>query len=218
MPLYTLIFLLLIAGSVKRLYAGPDAPLPPPVGNEEPASEPNIIEIPVPLPSESGEEEAELTGYDRYRIIAQQNIFSRQRTAPRRRSANASEEEIEVIKPVVVSLYILRGTACQGDRKIAFVEDVIAGNSIRAQVGSTILAGTIKDIRVNDVVFEENGQTRDVKIGDTFGKLESTVGSVGNAQTARPAPAAEPNQPATPKNQDELLKQMIERRNRELNR
>ncbi|MBP8606456.1 MAG: hypothetical protein KBI46_11550 [Phycisphaerae bacterium] len=166
--------------------------------------------------SENGKE---LTGYDRYRIISQQNIFSRLRTPARPRSSRNDEKPAEEVKPVVIALYMLRGIAEQGSRKIAFVEDAISGQTLRAEIGSEVLNGTIRQIFIDRVVFEENGQVRDIKIGDAFGKRESGRRDSGQtAPTAAPAAPAAPRAPAGSQSQEELLRQMIERRNRELNR
>ncbi|MCI0498147.1 MAG: hypothetical protein L0Y36_00495 [Planctomycetales bacterium] len=219
----TLVFWLLIAGGTKPLHAGPETP--PDVNelspaevipsSEEPTTEPNRP-APKPTAELSEDAETELTGYDRYRVIAQQNIFSRQRISPKQQAANDAEAQTE--KPVVVSLYILRGTAAQGSRKIAFVEDVIAGHSVRASVGTEILTGIIREIHIDHVVFEETSRTRNIRIGETFGQKESDGGLTAGTEPPIAASPAEPNQPTTTTNQDDLLKQMMERRNRELNR
>lgn len=165
------------------------------------------------------EAEKELTGYDRYRIISLQNIFSRLRTPARPRSSRNDEKPAEEVKPVVIALYLLRGIAEQGSRKIAFVEDAVSGQTLRAEVGSEVLSGTIRQIFIDRVVFEENGQVRDIKIGDTFGKRETgEVRSGPTAPAAVPAAPAAPTAPAGSQSQEDLLRQMMERRNRELNR
>lgn len=221
---------------------------------EAPAEqEPNAAQMPVPSLSPSGSNSESLTGYARYQIISQQNMFSRQRRPLMERQPMRPRNN--TMRRVVISLYVLRGISEQGDqkistqndRKIAHVEDTIGGETLRLSAGSTLLDGTIKEIYIDHVVFDENGQMRNVKVGETFGQVESggtpisspsTAADTASAESPVDADAAEntadtgtdenavtavtsvapadPNRIAQPKTQEELLREMMERRNREL--
>lgn len=113
------------------------------------------------------EESGQVTdGAAKYEVIAQRNIFSKNRTAKRVRRGDAPAR-VEKRK-VVVELYVLRGIGIFGGAKTAFIEEQISGRFIRSQVDSEIASGLVKKIESNKVVFDKDGTAIDVFIGGTF--------------------------------------------------
>jgi len=164
------------------------------------------------LPAEQ-EKSSEDSGYDRYKIIYEQNIFSKYR-----RSAQDNQDSVSVSrkKSVVLSLYVLKGVVVNGDQRIAFVEEQVSGQSMRIRVGDELLAGRITEIQVDGVLFAEQGQARRVAIGDLFGKTETiTMESVLDAPKTKPS--VETLKIDLPADTDgDLLKKMMERRKSEV--
>ena len=159
--------------------------------------------------------------YDQYKVIYEQNIFSKDRRPPsqirdpRPRSTRVTQ---------VLSIYVLRGIAGESGRshQFAFVEEQISGESQMAKIGTPILNGRIVDIQMNYVVFEEDGKPRKIRVGQEFGKTSSTVvkeldGSADTeADSGGTAAAEETTGGATSADEAEILKQLMERRKREM--
>ena len=164
------------------------------------------------LPAEQ-EKSSEDSGYDRYKIIYEQNMFSKYR-----RSAQDNRDSVSVPrkKSVVLSLYVLKGVVVNGDQRIAFVEEQVSGQSMKIRVGDELLAGRITEIQFDGVLFAEQDRARRVAIGDLFGKTETiTMESVLDAQeTKPPAETLKNNLPAD--TEGDLLKKMMERRKSEV--
>ena len=156
----------------------------------------------------------ETAGYDGYRLIYRQNIFARNRHDIRQQFERFPDR---VKKQVFLSLYILRGVAIQGDRRVAFIEDIVSRQTLKGRVGTELLSGTITEVKIEGVVFRINDTYTEVPIGGEFGKTESkTQVPVEAFEISPPVPETQQQQDTAATNDDELLKKMMERRNREL--
>lgn len=162
---------------------------------------------------------AESFRYDTYQVISQRNMFSRNR---RPALPMDSPERSSRRQPVVLSLYVLKGVAVNGPQKVAFIEDEVSGVPIKGQIGREILNGTIKDIKFNHVILEDNGQIKQIKIGDTFGKTESLIEIPDETEDASSSEQeSENNEPLgdnedTPSEESDILKKLLEKRKGEL--
>ena len=156
----------------------------------------------------------EATGYDKYRLIYYQNMFSRNRHDIRQQFERFPDR---VKKQVFLSLYILRGVAIQGDRRVAFIEDIVSRRTLKGQAGTELLSGTITDVKIDGVVFRINDEYTEIPIGGEFRKTESeTQVPIEAFEISSPVPEPQQQQDTAATNEDELLKKMMERRNREL--
>ena len=161
-----------------------------------------------------GKQPDETAGYDRYRLIYRQNIFARNRHDIRQQFERFPDR---VKKQIFLSLYILRGIAIQGDRRVAFIEDIVSRRTLKGRVGTELLSGTITEVKIEGVVFRINDTYTEVPIGGEFGKTESkTQVPVEAFEISSPVPETQQQQDTAATNDDELLKKMMERRNREL--
>jgi len=162
--------------------------------------------------------------FDDYKDIYEKNIFSRLRTP----SGGAGDTGLVSTERVVLSLYVLRGVAIEPGSRLAFVEDEISGQSKRLAAGDALLNGVIEEILPDRVVFKANDQARDVRIGQEFDRVESLVERAADAPADAPEAAPDPNRvrpvpavqksPAGAPSQDEaeILRQLMERRKKEL--
>jgi type II secretory pathway component PulC len=161
------------------------------------------------------------SSYEDYKIVYEKNIFSRLRYTPPAQSREAGGTRKET---VVLSLYVLRGVAVETQNRLAFIEDEISGQSRRLTVGDMILEGTITEIYPDRVVFRENDQSRDIRIGQEFDRLESVVerpiaGSAESPTQTAPASSAAPaksSAPASSADEADVLKKLLERRKQEM--
>jgi hypothetical protein len=173
-----------------------------------------------PIPQAAGNEPGEIS-FESYKSIFEKNIFSRSRISSAGPAGVSGPVRTE---KVVLSLYVLRGVAIETSSRLAFVEEEISGQFSRLAVGDALLNGTIAEIASDRVVFKADEQTREVRIGQEFDRVESVVersadAAVTSADPNVPVPArAVPNTslPASPSGESDILKQMMERRNKEL--
>lgn len=159
--------------------------------------------------------------YDDYKAVYEKNIFSRSRVP-----ASAASDTNGAVRTerVVLSLYVLRGVAIETSSRLAFVEDEISGQFKRLAAGDSLLNGVVTDILADRVVFKAGEQARDVRIGQEFDRVESVVERAADA----PASSTDPNRPAaapavqktsapaSSSSESDILKQLMERRRKEL--
>lgn len=172
------------------------------------------------IPFAADDPSSEKNTYDRYKVIYERNVFSKDRLPPQQSDPGSRQ----VRTTTVLSIYVLRGVAADAGRphQFALVEEQISGESKMVGIGTKILGGQIKDIQLNYVLFEEDGKTRKIRVGEEFGKTSSTV--MTNAE--EPADANEPAVNASPEedkanespptDENDLLKKLMERRKQEL--
>lgn len=159
-------------------------------------------------------EESVATGnsYDDYKVIFERNIFSKDRLPPRE-TKNGSERARTT---QVLAIYILRGIAAQQDQKIAFIEEQISGQSMKAEIGAEVLNGRITDIKYDRVAFEENGQIKYIKVGGEFGKTETTVVVTASEELQETSAEEKPAEASNGGGESDILKKLMERRQAEL--
>jgi hypothetical protein len=158
--------------------------------------------------------------WDKYRIILERNIFSRQRgpvVQPGQR-----EEPREIAVPNPESYFILKGVAQEDNQFIAFVEDTRSSQILRLRQGDSVARGTIVALDLDEIEYEREGQKTAVRMGCD---LEGGRGAVTAnqlmewSQTASPAATQQPattEQAAPSGDEAEILKQLMERRRQQL--
>lgn len=151
--------------------------------------------------------------YERYQVISHQNMFSRNR----RSAQTASEAAAQAPKrSVVLSLYVLKGVAVNRSVKVAFVEEEVSGESFRAQIGTRIMDSVIEDIQFGYVTVDQNGLTRVIHVGESFGKKE-TLTDIPADQIEQQKPGEETDQEdGSTSEESDILKKLMERRQSEL--
>lgn len=125
--------------------------------------------------------------WERYREIADLNIFSPNRR-PRRRSSNiSSEAEQEALKrllekksnpaadPEPGDEFSLRGVSLIGDTYYAFFENTDDSSSIHASVGDTVGKRKLTRITLDQVQYEDAGKTITIVVGKTLTGKEAPV-------------------------------------------
>lgn len=157
------------------------------------------------------EQEASENSYDRYKVIFERNIFSKDRLPPQTQNGTR-----RVSIRQVLSIYVLRGIAAQKDQNVAFIEEQISGQTMKAQIGTEVLDGKITEIKYDRVAFEQDGQTKYIRIGGEFGKTETTVETTESEEASQAAPAEQPAAGGTTGDENDILKKLMERRKSEL--
>ena len=172
----------------------------------------------------------------RYPNILRNNIFSRYRqpyVEPR-----VEETRVKPAAPSPETYYILKGIVLEGDTFIAFVEYNNQGTPQRYTEGSDIAEGTIQSLTLDGLVYMTTGKdanspaTTPVTIGQNLlGQFVDSSASqydygyddtysIGTGSTASQSSTSDTQaeNSATDNSTEDILKQLMERRRRELGR
>jgi hypothetical protein len=105
--------------------------------------------------------------WDTYRVLAQRNIFVKDRSrlsAPPRRSSYGP-------RPVYASpaagdpAWILTGIGQGAEDGQAFVEDPTTGTTVRTWAGQPLSGGQVVSVTLDGIEYEQKGVTRQIKVG-----------------------------------------------------
>lgn len=150
--------------------------------------------------------------FEQYKVIVQRNIFSRYH----RITSQGSPEAKYVTRQKVINLYVLRGVSTNGQDKLAFIEDQISGQYIRAKIGDDISVYKIKDITADSVTFENADQQVAIKVGSEIYRQQDVEVLQNDTVKDNAAQADNTKDSSSVSSEDELLKKMMERRDKEL--
>ncbi|MBN1844260.1 MAG: hypothetical protein JW810_01165 [Sedimentisphaerales bacterium] len=178
----------------------------------------------------------------RYGVIVERNIFTRDRG--RRNQPTPTRQESRPAPVVPEKSYVLRGVSLWGSEYIAFVENTRYGETHMYRVGNTILEGKITRITLDSIEVAKGTETTTVQLGndltgqvagsaltlqELISRTERTAASPDaagpDAETADTAPAAAPaagtetgtgTATGTGADADDILRQLLERRKKEL--
>jgi hypothetical protein len=134
--------------------------------------------------------------YARYAILADKNIFVRNRP-PTRTITNrgpASPRRTE-------EAFLLTGFALQeGGRRVAFIENTATGTTQRLLPGDAIAGGKVVAVDFDSILFESGSRQVRVEIGrnllgDRFTPASAGGGATNGAGGSTTAPAAAPGAP-----------------------
>lgn len=120
------------------------------------------------------------------------------------------------------SFFVLRGITRDEDGFIAFIEDTRTYNMARTRVGDSVTEGTVKNMTLDHMTFELNGETRQIEIGMDLGgtaPLTTNISPAAFVPSVDISPQGGTNfGKATPSKEEteDILKRLKERRQREL--
>ncbi len=149
-----------------------------------------------------------------YEILITRNIFSKNRvkfiprtsrnfTAPRQQSYT----------------YYLRGIAINaGQDKRAFVEDAIRGEYHKLKIGEKVAGRIVKNIEPDTVTFIVDGNDLELQVGGLFSVMGEYTGPIEEPNEAKTAADKETTSDISGNSEAEILKKMMERRQKELGR
>lgn len=181
---------------------------------------------PVPPPPSTEKKSAEPQGWERYKILAQRNMFSKDRGKPRE-SVRTETKRDTPPPPRIEADLVLIGVVQKDGVPAAIIENRASGKIVTVKAGETIGAGKAKAISLDSVDFENDGILHVIKIGSTLAggppkapaaasSTTTTTTTTAEAQpgsTALPAPATG-TAPAS--GGDSVLERMRRKRQEEL--
>lgn len=128
-----------------------------------------VLNFPALEAGDPAREEAQRAFYDRYAVVIERNIFSRDR--PRRvvRPWEVPREaEVRRAEPPPEDSLVLRGVVREGGVHTAFVEDLGTGKILKLKAGEAVARGRITAITIDGIVYERGEERTTVDIGRTL--------------------------------------------------
>lgn len=156
--------------------------------------------------------------WDRYRVLAEHNIFVRDRRRP-----EPKPERPPPPKPAAApnndQRIVLTGIAKRGSEYVAFLENTGTGETIRVQVGGAVGKGKLTAITLNGVDYECGGKVTRIEVGYSLSGSTSLHGKAesGPEDTSEPSRVAPPGD-AQDAGTTDILERMRQRRKEELER
>jgi len=193
----------------------PAAPAQPVASAEQPAAAPEATpppaeEAPAPTPEPATAAQPAQAiptpPWDRYEVLAQDNIFSRVRG---RRPGPASPPPPPPLRQE--RYMVLKGTVGRGKDYVAFIEDTRTSTTRVCLAGDVVGQAHITSVGRDGLTYEMNGRSTQAAIGDYVGGTITVAGpaptSAAPAPPAASAPAAAPSDGAM-----SMLERMRQRR------
>ena len=173
-------------------------------------------------PAFAEQEPSQQNTWDGYKVIVEKNIFSRNRWQQAERTARQGGATAPARARAPESFFVLRGITRDEDGFIAFIEDTRTYNMARTRVGDSVTEGTVKDMTLDHMAFELNGETRQIEIGMDLEGIAPQATNIGPAAFV-PSSGISPQEgtdsgklaPSKEETED-ILKRLRERRQREL--
>jgi hypothetical protein len=107
------------------------------------------------------ETKAAVKSWDDFKIIAERNIFSRNRT----KIVVLSETQRQVETVPEQRYHTLRGITKQADGYVSFIEDSRTSIVTRYRKGDPVAEGKIADITLDDISYKRGGKTLKIETG-----------------------------------------------------
>ena len=156
-------------------------------------------------------------GWEKYQIILQRNIFSRQRgpriDLSRRRQIGAPPV------PNPESYHILKGIVEENGVFIAFIENTQRSQIIKVREGDSVARGKVTTFSLDSIEYHFEDRKITIATGYDLegGKVTTTLNQIYEmSQTYTPTPQKE-EKPSSPSAEEaEILKQLMERRRQQL--
>jgi len=123
--------------------------------------------------------------FDRYRVLSEHNIFTKNRRPTSRPSEN-SRTDRPPVKPEVA--FVLTGCVIQDDNKYAaFVENAQTGVTLKVSPGDPVATGKVTGIGFDFLEYETAGQRTRVEIGHNFTGSMASLANIVLAPTTGPS-------------------------------
>lgn len=151
---------------------------------------------------------------ERYGILAEKNIFVKNRPPTRTGSRNTSERPRRTEEQ-----HVLTGITIQEGRNVAFIENTGTHTTERVVQGASIAGGKITDVKLDSLEFETNGKKVRVAVGrnllgDAYsGSSATSSSSSGSSGSTTTAPSGSGGG-STPPRADEANMSIEERMKR----
>ena len=165
--------------------------------------------------------------YQKYGILVERNIFSRNRT---RETDKRDEKPKNVVQQSAHEEFVLRGISRWSKEYVAFLENTHYSQTKMYRIGDSVAEGKIKNITLDYVEFETKTNVKKVEIGKnmqgeiytpsaSFDDLIDQTGILSDQTKTSSEPATTTDSDAgaeNPEEQNDILKKLLEKRKEEL--
>jgi hypothetical protein len=125
---------------------------------------------------------AAIKSWDDYNVIAERNIFSRNRT----RTVMLTEAQRQIVIVPERRYHTLRGITKESDSYISFIEDSRTSGVNRYRKGDSVAEGKITEITLDNISFKNGGKTLKVEIGMNLEGQASTESMQNTSMSGGP--------------------------------
>lgn len=190
-----------------------------PVESQEPTGPGESQEL--TTPGESQELTNPSDSWNKYKIVVERNMFSRQRGPRVDRSRRQRQVPVAPPAPNPESYVVLKGIVQEDGAFIAFLEDTQSGQILRVHKGDKVVRGVITDMGLDSIEYEFEDKTTTVTMGFNLeGGRDGTTftGMYELSQTYSSTAEGGTTEPSTPPSEDEaeILRQLMERRQQQV--
>lgn len=189
----------------------------PGFGRQTTASDPNTVEK-TQSSSAAQSDKTEQNTWEKYKIILQRNIFSRQR-GPVRQKRVAQSRPIITRNPE--SYLILKGIVQEDGKFIAFVENSQSESVFKLYEGDSIARGIVKNFSLDSIEYQIEDKTISVTLGRDLEGGQGTLPmsrllemSVSSSTTSDQNSASEKQ--SLSEDETEILRKLMEQRKQQL--
>ena len=162
-------------------------------------------------------ENSEETFWEKYKIIAERNIFSRTRSPQMavgiHGDAGEQEKSVEEVKAI---LYVLRGITIDNQSRRLFIENELTGQSFQLGIGEEFDGVIVKEIQSNFAVIRVGEEDVQVKVGSDLAGRQACAESAHTPSDPNTTTSIKESEFRSNQKEDDTLRQLIERRKREM--
>jgi len=129
-------------------------------------------------------------GFDRFKVLVQRNMFSKERGRPRDEAKRERKREAPPV-PRIESDLVLIGVVQKDGAPAAIVENRVSGKIVTIKPGDSIGAGVVKVISLDSIDFDADGILHVIRIGSTLaGTPPKALTAVSTESPATITPAS----------------------------
>ena len=149
---------------------------------------------------------------DRYAVLIERNIFSKNRPQRFVRAGERDRQDPRPTPPSPEESLVLTGVARQGKIYLAFIENTRTGSTVKAKIGDAVARGKIAGISPDGLTYESEGKSVALVIGKTLaGGTPGLSRSSGTKASGEKAAEAAGSGPAS-----DVLERLRQRRLQEM--
>ena len=155
--------------------------------------------------------------WEKYKIIAERNIFSRTRMPQMAIGLHGdAREQGKSVEEVKTILYVLRGITIDNQGRRLFIENELTGQSFQLGIGEEFDGVIVKEIQSNYAVIRVGEEDVQVKVGSDLAGKQASAESAHASSSLNSTSNIEKSEPLSNEKENEILQQLMERRKREL--
>lgn len=149
-----------------------------------------------PPPGPPNAERTDQAFYERYAIIVERNIYSKNRPHVFRRPGAVAAQDVrrEAPPPPLERSFVLTGIVSEREVHTAFVEDVRSGATSKVKAGDAVARGRVAEVGLDHLVYDADGRKARIELGQDLAGGVSML----PVRSATPSPPSPPSVSSAP--------------------